>query len=115
MSPLRDTLHEYSAKAALYLRGREADALRGQPERLHELELVNDLDLLKKYSWKLAIKAAIASFLVAPLAVMILQTFLPFLSHFLWFVVKSAMALTGLCFALAAYYTFGPNSDSGAL
>lgn len=116
MSSLRDRMQTYSTRAALYLRGREADALRGRPEQLHELELVTDLDLLKKHAWKLAIKSAIASFFVAPLCVMLLQTFLPaFLAHVLWFLVKLAMAGTGVLFALAAYYTFGPGSDSGAI
>lgn len=116
MSFLRDRMQTYSARAAIYLRGQEADALRGQPERLHELELVTDLDLLKKHTWKLAIKSALASFFVAPLSVMVLQTFLPeILSHILWFLVKLAMAGTGVLFALAAYYTFGTGSDSGAI
>jgi hypothetical protein len=116
MISLRDRIQTYSAKAAIYLRGREADALRGQPEQLRELELVTDLDLLKKYSWRTAIMAAIGCFFAAPILVSVLQSFLPaLLAHFLWFVVKLGMALTCAVFALAAYYTFGPGSDSGAL
>jgi hypothetical protein len=116
MTSLRDRIDSYSAKAAIHLRAQEADALRGQPERLHELELVTDLDLLKKYAWRTSIMAAIACFFAAPLVVSILQTFLPgILVHLLWFLVKLGMALTCCLFGLAAYYTFGPGSDSGAI
>lgn len=114
MTSLRDTFQTYSAKAALYLRGKEANALRGQPERLHELELVTDNDLLRKYSWRVAIIAAGVSFFAAPLVASVLRLILPeVLTHVVWFLVKVAMAAACVMLGLAAYYTFG-NADGGS-
>jgi len=114
MISLRDKLHVYSDKAAIYLRGREANLLRGQPEKLHELELVTDSDLLRKYSWRLAIMSAGACFFAAPVLVSVLSSLVPpLLGHLLWFMVKLGMALSCLTFALAAYYTFGQGSEQG--
>jgi hypothetical protein len=115
MTSLRDTLETYSAKAALYLRAKEADALRGQPERLHELELITDGDLLRKFTWRMAIIGSAISFFAVPLAIMVLQLFLPLVvMHVLWFVMKVAMALSCVMLALALYYTFGTGEAGGA-
>jgi hypothetical protein len=114
MTSLRDTFQTYSAKAALHLRGKEADALRGQPERLHELELITDGDLLRKYSWRMAIIGTAVSFFAAPLVMVVLQLVLPaVLVHILWFMVKVAMAVAIGLLGLAAYYTFGNGVDGG--
>jgi hypothetical protein len=115
MTSLRDTFQTYSAKAALYLRGKEANLLRGQPDRLHELELVTDSDLLRKYTWRMAIIGAGISFFIAPLAVSVLRFMLPeLLVHILWFMVKVAMGAAGLVLALALYYTFGGVEAGGS-
>jgi hypothetical protein len=85
----RERFDDYCARTAMYLRGREADGLRGQPEKLHELDLATDVDLLKKFCWRIAIM------------------------HVLWALIKLGMGLTCAMFALAAYFTFGPHSESG--
>lgn len=115
MTSLRDTFQSYSAKAALHLRAKEANLLRGQPERLRELELVTDADLLRKYSWRMAIIGAGISFFAAPLAVSLLRFMLPsVVTHVLWLAVKVAMAAAGLVLALALYYTFGAVEGGGS-
>jgi hypothetical protein len=110
----RERFDDYCARTAMYLRGREADGLRGQPEKLHELDLATDVDLLKKFCWRIAIIAALGFFFAGPLVLGVLRNLFPeIVMHVLWALIKLGMGLTCAMFALAAYFTFGPHSESG--
>lgn len=113
-SPLRQRIEDYSAKLTEYLREREANSLRGQPERLRELELITSQELLKKFAWKVAIIAAVVTFFGMPMLAAVFRPFLPeILSHILWALIKLGMAISGALFALAAYFTFWSPDDRG--
>jgi len=110
--PLQQRLDQYSAKLSAFLREREANGLRGQPEMLHELEMTTDSDLLRKFSWKVAIIGAGVAFFAAPLMATVLRSLLPeILAHALWAVIKIAMAFSCALFGVAAYLTFMYNKE----
>jgi hypothetical protein len=112
-SPLRRNLDEISTKLAVHLRAREANVMRGQPERLNQLEMTTDRDLLRKFLWSTAIISAGCTFFALPLLMMVLKSFLPeVLTHVLWVLIKIGMATSCAVFALAAYLTFWSN-DAG--
>ncbi len=112
-SPLPQRLEQYSTKLSAFLREREANGLRGQPEMLHELEMTTDSDLLRKFSWKVAIIGAGVAFFIGPLLAMVLRSLLPgILNQALWVIIKLGMALSCALFGLAAYLTFMYNNDA---
>jgi formate hydrogenlyase subunit 3/multisubunit Na+/H+ antiporter MnhD subunit len=110
--PAPPKFDHYIKQVAAYLRAREANLLRGQPEHLQQLDQLSDLDLLKKWSWLSAIVGGIASCGVLPLALIVLHSLLPtILLQLLWAVTKVAIGLTCAMFALAIYFTFFMQSD----
>lgn len=113
-SPLRNTFDNYSTQLAAYLRQREANTMRGEPERLRGLEMTTDLDLLKKYSWTVAIVAAVVSFFALPLLAAVLRPLFPqILSQIFWALIRISMGLSCALFGLAAYFTFWARNDAG--
>lgn len=107
MSPLKDSVGQYSTRIAGHLRQREANSMRGQPERLRQLDQTTDSDLLRSYSWKFALIAVLVTFFALPLLAMVIRSLLPAMLHtLLWIGIKLAMAASILLLAMAAYLTF---------
>ncbi len=113
MLPVPRNIDSYVKQVSAFLREREANIRRGQPQNLQLLDQMTDLDLIKKWSWMSSIVGSLVSFAALPLAAMVLGSFLPvLLNHFVWAVIKVCMGLSCVMFAVAAYFTFFQISDA---
>lgn len=107
-SPHSLTDSVYIKHVAARLRSRQATNLRGQREHLEQLDRCSDIELVARFAWTIALFGGCVSYLLAPLLMITLQHVLPgSLQTTMWFIVKTAMALTGLLMGLAAWMTFG--------
>lgn len=113
MLPAPVKFNEYCRLVANYLRGREANLLRGQREGLDQLDQLTDVDLLRKWSWTSAIIGGIVAFAVMPIVLMVLHSLIPvILMQFLWAFTKVTWGLACAMFALAAFFTFFMSADN---
>jgi vacuolar-type H+-ATPase subunit I/STV1 len=111
MSP-NSSFEEYQAFVTSRLRSFEEKRAKGDSDRLKQLELTPDTELLRK--WMLIV--SVGGFPVTFIFMMVLGTigkYLPdILNQFFWLLAKGAMGITFVIFVLAVYFTiFKANED----
>ena len=99
----------YLKQVAGCLRQKEANALRGQAEKLEELERQTDLILVVRWAWTAGIVGLVSVFLCGTLGVSIISPFVPHIvSTLLWTILKVSMGCVALMLLAAVWLTFKP-------
>lgn len=108
-----NSLIEYKAFAAEWFRTFETRKAKHDEDKLRDIAQATDDEILRRWLWKITIVAAPVAFVVLPMVLMIVHSFLWLpMQQMLWFVTKTAMGLVFLLFILAVYLTF-LRKDSG--
>jgi hypothetical protein len=98
----------YIKQIAMKVRAKEAEMLRGDPDRLAALDARPDVELVAKWAWTSAIVGAITTFGIG-VALNLLENLVPlFVYSLLWLLLKLVVLSVLLMFAAAAWLTFKP-------
>lgn len=101
-----NTLLEYKAMVANYLRDTEMERARGDTVRLNQIDNMSDDDLLRKWAWLGSIVGGIVFFVALPFALMILDRLIPLIIlELIHFLLKMGMGLVIILFGFAVYFT----------
>ncbi len=101
--------------AAEWIRAFEIKRAGGNIQRLDEIADFNDDEVLRRGLWMISIVGGPVVYLVCPLILSIVQTFLWMqVTVFLWTLLKVSMGLIFVIFLLAIYFTFLHN-DRGSV
>jgi len=99
-------IEEYRILVVNRLRSHELKKAQGDEDRLREIQLMPDSELLRKWMWITVIVGGPICFVAVPFLLAILSTFVwqP-LMHFLWDMARVAMGLEFIFFLIAIYFT----------
>jgi len=107
-----EKLAQYRVRLIQYLRNLESKRSPRQEDGSDDVLPLEDSELIKKWLWIFCVFGFPAAYLVAPVILCFVRTFLwsP-LADFLWFVDYTLMLIVLATFVLAIYLTVGRRSE----
>jgi hypothetical protein len=110
---LRFSLSELAKYFHEQLRAMEEIRTHGNKEQLQELNLISDDELFRRWLWRIVVIGAPVCFILVPLVLSLLQTFLSSaVTNFFWLSTKCLMLFVFLLFLLASFLSQRNSSVS---
>ncbi len=103
---MADSLKEYKTFVIAHLRELEMVRAKNDAQKLKDLELIDDDDLLKKWLWIAAIVGSVVCFAILPLIMFTIAVVIPiFIMELFWTLLRFAMGVVIIICCLAIYFT----------